>query len=122
VDPGPSVKSIPSQPVPEHVVTRAPPAASRLARSRLIASNEAKPFQQTVQTVKHDLSQIGAFLGEVASACKVGVGTGSGGPVLVFAVLGMAAALIRRRAFRARPATDEDVAELLYAGDVIKPG
>lgn len=111
-------------PAPEHVVTKAAPSIHRSGSngSGLLGAPSRRPFDQAIGAVHNGLQQAGAFFGEVASACKVGVASSTGGPVLVFAVLGIATALERRRISMIRPATNEDAPEMLYAWDVIAPG
>jgi MYXO-CTERM domain-containing protein len=65
---------------------------------------------------------IGSYLERVVSACQVAVGSGAGGPVLVLGVLSLVTAFVRRRVLGTWSATDEDVPELLFATEVIKPG
>lgn len=109
-------------PAREHIVTKAVrPIRSEVVKTPIV-QGPLGPFQQVIGAVNTGLRHVGVFLGEVVSACEVGFAAGTGGPVLVLAVLGMAAALERRRAFMARLATDEDVPEFLYAWDVIAPG
>lgn len=108
-------------PAPEHVVRR--PALAR-TRSASAPSDPgiSSPVIRDQGVIDKGLHTVRVFLGQVASACKVGVATGTGGPVLVFAVLSMATVLERRWVRRARWAADEDAPELLYAWDVIAPG
>lgn len=107
-------------PAPEHIVTRSVAPVHKSEAKKLV--DPFRPVAQAVEIVQGSIQHVGAFFGEVASACKVGVAGGSGGPALVFAVLGMATALERRRVFGTRWATDEEVPEMLYAWDVIAPG
>jgi hypothetical protein len=109
-------------PAPEHPYIRSytAPRATKLDRSS--SATAFGPFDQVVSAVNSGLRDVGVFLREVASACRVGATPGTGGPVLVLAVLGMVAALDRRWVFGARWAAHEEMPELLYAGDVIAPG
>lgn len=68
------------------------------------------------------LDHLTASLGRAVGACEVGFGTGTGGPVLVLAVLGMAIPFIRRRVIGTRWTADEDVPEFLYAWEQTPPG
>lgn len=104
-------------PAPEQVVTQAPVAVTTRAHV-----DGGTVVDRAVQGVGEGFRDIGAFLGRVASACQVGLATGAGGPLLVFAVLGMMAPFIRRQVFGTRRAADEDAPELLYAWEVISPG
>jgi hypothetical protein len=73
--------------------------------------------------LRSGFDRVGQYLGRVVSACEVGgSGTGTGGPVVVLAVLGVVAALERRWALMVQPATDEDAPEFLYAGELTPPG
>ena len=105
-------------PAPEQVVSRAP--------SRPVvqepAHGESSVLDRAVQPLRSGFQQIGAYLGRVANACRVGLGSGAGGPVLVLGVLCMALALERRWVLRARPAADEEAPEFLFAQELTPPG
>jgi hypothetical protein len=106
-------------PAPEQVVRQAP--------ARVVhASTDTNPAPSVVDRVMHPLrmgfQHIGASLGRVVGACDVGFGPGAGGPVLVLAVMSMAAPLIRRRVFMSRWTADEDVPEFLFARELTPPG
>ncbi len=105
-------------PAPEQVVSRAPsrPVVQEPAHS------EASVLDRAVQPLRSGFQQVGAYLGRVANACQVGLGSGAGGPVLVLGVLCMAIALERRWVLRARPAADEEVPEFLFAQELTPPG
>ena len=112
---------VPSTPAPEQVVMR---AVRPVVREELegVTSGPAGPLERAAIAVKHRMNDFGTFLDQAARACQVGVASGSGGPFLLFAVLGTLTALTRRRFFGARSVADEDAPELLYAWDVIAPG
>lgn len=105
-------------PAPEQVVTQAPAHIVRAIPS----PNDGTALDRAVRNVGSGFKNIGALLGRVASACQVGLATGTGGPVVVLAVLSGLTAITRRRALFARWATDEDVPELLYAWEITPPG
>lgn len=108
-------------PAPESVVTRPAPRVHRLSDAR--AQEAPTPHLVDPNTNRPRIMQhVRSFLAELVSTCKVGASAGSGGPVLVLAVLGMAAALDRRWVRRARLATDERTPEFLFAWEVISPG
>lgn len=106
-------------PVPETVIERvSPPVADRIAEA---GESEAASLGM-LERARRGMREAGVVLKQVVRACQVGVGQTTGGPIVVLAVLSMVTALERRRALRARLATDEDVPEFLYAWDVIAPG
>jgi hypothetical protein len=107
-------------PAPEQQVRQAPP---QIAHEPTSVGGDAKsPLDVALRPLRLGMHQVGSYLGRVVSACQVGVGSGTGGPVLILAVLGLVAALERHRAFGARPTTDEDKPEFLYAGEISPPG
>jgi hypothetical protein len=112
-------EAIPATPAPEQVVGRAP---MRTAVQEEPSHGGGSVLDRAVQPLRAGFHQIGAYLGRVANACQVGLGSGAGGPVLVLGVLCMAIALERRWVLRARPATDEDVPEFLFAQELTPPG
>jgi hypothetical protein len=107
-------------PAPEQVVRQAPPV--HIVR----ANPDVRPEPSVVERVTHPLrmgfQQIGATLGRVVGACEVGLASGAGGPVLVFAVLSMAAPFIRRRVLATRGITDERVSDFLLVRELTPPG
>jgi len=105
-------------PAPEQVVSRAP---SRPVVAEPVHT-ESSVLDRAVQPLRTGFQQVGAYLGRVANACQVGLGSGAGGPVLVLGVLCMAIAVERRWVLRARPATDEEVPEFLFARELTPPG
>lgn len=109
---------------PPPIRARAAQRSAAAARATAVApiGSEERPLEPVIQFVRERAVDVGVFLAEVASACKVGMSAGAGGPVLVLAVLGVAAALEGRRILRGRWATDEKLPEHLYAWDVIAPG
>lgn len=116
------VPAVTKTPAPEQVVTRAPILEHRRISVQAATGLAVEGLTTSLQSVREGLSDVGAFLGRAASACQVGVSTGSGGPVLVLAVLGLATALDRRRVLHTRLSADEEAPEFLYAWDVISPG
>jgi hypothetical protein len=113
-------KEVPATPAPEQQVRQAPPQISRTGST--VAAPERSPVDNALRPITTGLQHVGSYLGRVVSACQVGFGAGTGGPVLVLAVLGLVAALERRRTFGVRSVTDEDVPEFLYAGEISPPG
>ena len=105
-------------PAPEQVVRQAP---AHLTQRPAVPVADS-PIERVTRPLRTGFQLIGSYLERVASACQVGFGTGTGGPVLVLAVLSLAAALNRHRTSLVRPATDEDVPELLYAWKLTPPG
>jgi hypothetical protein len=107
-------------PAPEQVVRQAPPV--HLVR----ADTAVRPEPSVVERVTHPLrmgfQHVGATLGRVVGACEVSFGSGAGGPVLVVAVLSLAAPFIRRRVFMARGITDERVSDFLLVRELTPPG
>jgi len=104
---------------PEVVVRPVPaPHAGQPVGVEALPRSEQGPIHR----VQGAFGRAGAFLGEMVSACLVGVAGGTGGPVLLLAVLGMATALTGRRLFMGRWLTDEEPPEFLYVWDVIAPG
>jgi hypothetical protein len=104
-------------PAPEQVVSR----PSRPVVREPVHS-ESSVLDRAVQPLRSGFQQVGAYLGRVANACQVGLGSGAGGPVLVLGVLCMAIALERRWVLRARPAADEQIPEFLFARELTPPG
>lgn len=105
-------------PASEQVVRPAlAPAAHESARreSPSVAYRLAHPFGV-------GLDHLTASLGRAVGACEVGFGSGTGGPVLVLAVLGVAIPFIRRRVIGTRWTADEDVPEFLFAWEQTPPG
>ncbi len=111
-------EAAPATPAPEQVVSRAP--ARPVVQEP--AHNDSSVLDRAVQPLRSGFQQVGAYLGRVANACQVGLGSGAGGPVLVLGVLCMALALERRWVLRAQPATDESVPEFLFAQELTPPG
>lgn len=104
-------------PAPEQQVM---PVPSHITHTRTAPQDSA--LERAVRPLGVGFERIGAYLGRVVSTCQVAAGSGAGVPVLALAVLSVVTALNRRRVFGTRPATDEDVPELLYATEVIAPG
>ena len=99
-------------PVPEQFVSQGPAPARQEHRSvveRIVFGAGAK------------YRVIESFFGRVASATQDGAGPGTGVPVLVLAVLSVAAVVEHHRR-HSRWATDENVLELLYARELTPPG
>jgi hypothetical protein len=126
----PAEKSIPSsvaQPDETVVATPATEQQVKQAPARPVLREPVRlggpsPVHRVIGPFQVGLHRIGEYLERAVSACRVGLGMGNGGPFFVLAVLGLAAALNRRRVLWARSAADEDTPELLYAGEVIAPG
>jgi hypothetical protein len=110
-----------STPAPEQAVTEAP-AFIRPSAVQVAAGVAVEGLRTSWEGIRHGFDDAGEFLGRAASACRVGVSTGVGGPILVLAVLGLVTALERRRVLGTRSAADEDAPEFLYARAVIAPG
>jgi hypothetical protein len=106
-------------PAPEQIVRQAP---AHLVRQSTEQRSQPSVVDGITRPLRVGFQQIGASLGRVVGACDVGFGTGSGGPVLVFAVLAMAAPFIRRRVLATQRSADEDVPEFLYAQELTPPG
>jgi hypothetical protein len=106
-------------PAPEQQVRQAP---SQITRTHPANAVESSPLDIAVRPLRAGVQQVGSYLERVVSACQVGMGSGTGGPVVVLAVLGLVAALERRRILGVRSTTDEDVPEFLYAGEITPPG
>jgi hypothetical protein len=108
---------VPATPAPEHQVR---PAPAHIVRTE--PAQHESGLATAVRPLTIGLERIGSFLGRVVSACSVSAGSGAGVPVLTLAVLSVVAAFERRRVLGTRFIADEDVPELLYAGEVIAPG
>ena len=104
-------------PAPEHQVKPVPAHITHTT-----PESQSSALERAVRPLGVGFERIGAYLGRVVSTCQVAAGSGVGVPVLALAVLCVVTALNRRRVFGTRPATDEDVPELLYATEVIAPG
>lgn len=110
-----------STPAPEEVVTTSK-AFTRPSVVHIAAGVAVQGLRTSWEGIRHGFDEAGAFLGRAASACRVGVSAGAGGPVLVLAVLGLVTALDRRRVLGTRSAADEKPPEFLFAREVIAPG
>ena len=106
-------------PAPEQVVTRAP---TRVVRPQRAPVRSEPALQGATDAARAGIVDVAAFLGRATSAGHEGGGSLTGGPVIVLAILGMVAALIRRRVLRTGWATDEEMPEFLYAREVVCPG
>jgi len=106
-------------PAPEQVVRQVP---AHLVRTDTVQGSAPSVADRVMHPLRVGFQHIGASLGRVVGACDVGFGTGSGGPVLVLAVLSMAVPFIRRRVFATRWSADEDVPEFLFARELTPPG
>jgi hypothetical protein len=106
-------------PAPEQVVR--PAAPSPIMRSTS-PQEVTSPVQRLLHPLGTALQRFQASLGRAVSACEVGFGTATGGPVIVFAVLAMALPFIRRRVIGTRWAVDEDMPEFLFARELTPPG
>jgi hypothetical protein len=106
-------------PAPEQVVR---PAPAHLVREMEVKQEAPSVVERVFHPFRAGLQRFGASLVRVVSACDVGLGTGTGGPVFVLAVLSMAAPFIRRRVVGTRWSTDEDMPEFLYAAELTPPG
>lgn len=106
-------------PAPEQVVR--PAAPSPIMRSSS-PQEVTSPVQRLLHPLGTALQRFQASLGRAVSACEVGFGSTTGGPVIVFAVLAMALPFIRRRVIGTRWAVDEDMPEFLFARELTPPG
>jgi hypothetical protein len=106
-------------PAPEQVVRQVP---AHLVRPNTVGGSAPSVVDRVMHPLRVGFQHIGASLGRVVGACDIGFGTGSGGPVLVLAVLSMAVPFIRRRVFQTRWSADEDVPEFLFARELTPPG
>jgi len=105
-------------PAPELQVVRSVPTA-------IVEPSDEEPsslVDHIVHPLRNGIEHLRTSLGRVVSACEVGFPTGTGGPVLVLAVLGMAVPFIRRRVAMTRWTTDEDVPEFFYVWELTPPG
>jgi hypothetical protein len=116
----PKLDEVVETPAPEEQVVR--PAPVHLVRPNTFVETSRSVAEAIVHPLRIGFRHIGASLGRVVSACEIGLGTGTGGPVLVFAVLALAAPFIRNRVVGTRLSTDEDVPDLLYAWELTPPG
>ena len=106
---------------PEPAMRRAPQPVVRATTAQVTPTSALDPEPRPVP--QGLVSKAKSFLSELASQCNVAAGQATGGPVvLLLAVLGTAAALDGGRVLRIRRPSDEELPELLYAGDVIAPG
>jgi hypothetical protein len=112
-------EAAPPTPAPEQVVRQVP---AHLTNPISEPAQQPSVAEKIVHPFRAGLQQIGVSLGRVVSACDVLPGTGAGGPVLVLAVLSLAAPFIRRRVVDTRWATDEEMPEFLYAQELTPPG
>ena len=106
-------------PAPEQVVAPARIPVMSPARAH---TSPFSPLDLVVTPLRVGLQQLEASLGRVVTACEVGFGTGTGGPVVVLAVLAMAVPFIRRRVLGTRSATDEDVPDFRFVWELTPPG
>jgi hypothetical protein len=106
-------------PAPEQMVRPAAPSPVMHSSSSQDASS---PVQRLLHPLGTALQRFQASLGRAVSACEVGFGSTTGGPVIVFAVLAMALPFIRRRVVGTRWAADEDMPEFLFARELTPPG
>lgn len=112
-------ETVAATPAPEQQVKQAP--ARSVLREPIRLGGDS-PIKRVIGPFQAGLHKIGEYLERAVSACRVGLGMGNEGPFFALAVLGLVAALNRRRVLWARSAADEDAPELLYAGEVIAPG
>jgi hypothetical protein len=100
-------------PVPEQFVSQGP--------APVVVRDHRSMMERIVFGVGAKYRAIESFFGRVASATQDGPGAGTGVPVLVLAVLSVAAVVEHHRR-HGRWATDGNVLELLYARELTPPG